>query len=145
MMDVIKQDKCSDLDSAIKLYESFYKLESKRCISKPNFICYMKEVFKQTAADNSTHCIGMHLDSMYDRFDVQGKDCLNWRWFLFYLHFVSHPMLTCLQQMLHVFSSVASHNGIDRHLQKHALNERTLAQFYSLSAKLIRCIQLFLF
>ncbi|KAL3800346.1 hypothetical protein HJC23_003642 [Cyclotella cryptica] len=110
-----------------QLYENFYKLESKRCISKPNFTRCMNEVFKQTA----THRIGTRIDSIYDRFDVLGKDCLNWRQFLFYLHFVSHPTLNCLDQILHAFSFVASHDGIDSTSAKACIELKSIGSVIS--------------
>lgn len=95
------------------LYESFYKMESKRCISKPNFITCITELLQQTTKGGINRSIGTSLDALYDTFDVSGNNCLNWRRFLFYLHVMSKPALDCRQQLRHAFSFIASHDGLD--------------------------------
>eukprot|EP00956_Cyclotella_meneghiniana_P032202 scaffold87397_cov70-Cyclotella_meneghiniana.AAC.13 len=95
------------------LYDSFYKMESKRCISKPNFIICITELLQESTKGNINRCMGMSLDALYNTFDVLGNNCFNWRRFLFYLHLVSNPTLDCRQQLLHAFSFIASHDGLD--------------------------------
>jgi hypothetical protein len=117
------------------LYENFYKLESQRCISRSNFVSIMKELFKYAEADSLSRIIGMSLDTFYGRFDALGKDCFNWRRFLFYIHFASHPTLDCRQQLLHAFSFIASHDGLDHISAKACID---LKNFESVLFPLVR-------
>ena len=95
------------------VYEYFLKLESKRCISRPNFINCMTKLFDQTSSDESSCEKDMCFDELYDKFDVLGNGLFNWRRFLFYLHVVSNPTLNSRQQLLHAFLYIGSHDGID--------------------------------
>jgi hypothetical protein len=95
------------------LSEAFCNKESKRCISRPNFYTCMMDQFKQMATDNPSRSINMSLETLYDKFDVLGNDCFNWRRFLFYLRVVANPTIDCRDQLLHAFRFIASHDGID--------------------------------
>ena len=95
------------------LYEAFYKIESKRCISRPNFFTCMRQLFKEMSTDNPLRSIGMGLEALYDKFDMLGTGALNWRRFLLYLHVASNPTLHCREQLLHAFSFIASQDGIN--------------------------------
>jgi hypothetical protein len=95
------------------LYDAFCNIESKRCISRPNFYTCMMELFKQMATDNPARSIGMGLETIYNTFDVLGNDSFNWRRFLFYLHVVANPTIDCRDQLLYAFRFIASHDGID--------------------------------
>jgi hypothetical protein len=97
------------------LYETFFKMESNRSISRPNFVTCMTDFFQHiNTTSNKVNCsIALHFDALYDKFDVLSNNSFNWRRFLFYLHLVSHPTLDCRQQLLHAFSFIGSHDGLD--------------------------------
>ena len=95
------------------LYENFHKLESNRCISRPNFVNCMTELFERTASDKLFGDKGLCFDALYTKFDVLGNGMFNWRRFLFYLHVVSNPTLNIREQLLHAFTYIGSHDGID--------------------------------
>lgn len=92
------------------LYDEFFKLESGKCISRPNYDGCMKNVCgydTRVLHERST------LDSLYSTFDELGNGSFDWRRFLFFLNFVLNPTMRCEEQIMWAFSIIASHDGID--------------------------------
>ena len=92
----------------VDLHDYFYQMESKRCLSRSNFDCCLKKSFG--TAVNKVH---IHFDALFNPFDALCKESINWRSFLFYLHFAFIPTTSCEKQIVKAFSVIASDDDID--------------------------------
>ncbi|KAL7465338.1 hypothetical protein ACHAXS_007429 [Conticribra weissflogii] len=92
------------------LYDEFFKLESGKYISRPNFEVCIENVCGYSTRVRQERTA---LDSLYSTFDELGNGSFDWRRFLFFLHFVLNPTMLCEEHILWAFSIIASHDGIE--------------------------------
>jgi hypothetical protein len=77
------------------LYEKMYRIEPSSNMSKAQFLTVMRRVFK-FVMDASTET---HLIHLFEAFDIDKKDAVDWRSFLCFLSFIIQPGLSIRQHL----------------------------------------------
>ena len=99
-----------------ELYDYFFRLEINRCVSRPNFdvcikLCCGESCCKPGSAKERSVLLAS--EAVFKSFDSLHQGIINWRLFLFYLHFLSEPTLSCEEQLRKAFIVISSSDGLD--------------------------------
>ena len=99
------------------LYESMFKLEPRKYMSRPKFLTTMRLVYGFDLANlDSIVCDGsllQELNVLYSSFDVRGKDEMDWRCALLMLNMVHNKAATCRDHVVWGYSLYSSLGSFD--------------------------------
>ena len=98
-----------------ELYDHFFRLEINRNISRPNFYVCVKLCCGEICQPGSSkeRDVLLASEAVFNSFDTLHRGMIPWRLFIFYLHFLSEPTLSCEEQLLKVFMIIGSTDGLD--------------------------------
>ena len=98
-----------------ELYNNFFRLEINRCVSKPNFDVCLKLCCGESCKPGfaKERSVLLASEAVFKSFDSLHQGMINWRLFLFYLHFLSEPTLSCQEQLRKAFIVISSNDGLD--------------------------------
>lgn len=98
-----------------ELYDHFFRLEINRCVSRPNFDVCIKLCCGESCKPGSAkeRSVLLASEAVFKSFDSHHQGMINWRLFLFYLHFLSEPTLSCEEQLRKAFIVISSSDGLD--------------------------------
>ncbi|KAL7459784.1 hypothetical protein ACHAWC_011521 [Mediolabrus comicus] len=92
-----------------ELYDRFFRLEINRRISRPNFdVCVKLCCCDCQPGSAKERCILLASEDVFNAFDTLSKGMINWRQFIFYLHLLSEPALSCEEQLKKAFIIISS-------------------------------------
>ena len=99
-----------------ELYDRFFRLEINRKVSRPNFdVCVKLCGGDCQPGSAKERCILLASEDVFDAFDTLNKGMIHWRQFIFYLHLLNEPALSCEEQLKKAFIIISSSNddGLD--------------------------------
>ena len=98
-----------------ELYDHLFRLEINRCVSRPNFDVCLKLCCGESCKPGSAkeRSVLLASEAVFNSFDSLHRGMINWRLFLFYLHFLSEPTLSCEEQLRKAFIVISSTDGLD--------------------------------
>lgn len=91
------------------LYEKMYKIEPATKMSKAQFLTVMRKVFKF----NLEPKVEIHLGELFDAFDVDHEDYIDWRAFLCFLSIMIQPGLGIMEYLNQSYAIYASSGYLD--------------------------------
>lgn len=97
-----------------ELYDYFFRLEINRCVSRPNFdVCVKLCCGSCQPGSAKERRVLLASEAVFNSFDTLHQGMINWRLFIFYLHFLSEPTLSCQEQLRKAFLIISSSDGLD--------------------------------
>lgn len=101
-----------------ELYDDLFRLEINRCVSRPNFDVCVKLCCGENnccqPGSAKERSVQLASEAVFNSFDTTLRQgMIHWRLFIFYLHFLSEPTLSCEEQLRKAFIIISSTDGLD--------------------------------
>jgi len=98
------------------LYESMFKMEPRKYISRPKFLTTMRLVYGFELANLTKVCDNAmleRLNTLYTSFDINGKDQMDWRCFILMLEMVHDKQTTAKDHVNWGYALYSSNGSFD--------------------------------